>query len=123
MDLADVYRMPWARVDAASSGVNFMDQVIQIAGALLILIAFMAAQLGRLSVESQSYLALNLVGSVILAVLALYEQQWGFLLLEVVWAVVSLWSLVQVLRHGGPPSAHPPSPPRDASVVRRSRLD
>lgn len=78
-----------------------MDQVIQIAGALLILAAFIAAQLGRLSLDSQSYLALNLVGSAILAVLALYERQWGFLLLEVVWAIVSLWSLVQVLSESG----------------------
>jgi hypothetical protein len=41
---------------------------------------------------------LNLVGSVILAVLAWHEDQLGFLLLESVWALVSAWSLVQVLR-------------------------
>lgn len=72
-----------------------MDQVVQVAGALLILAAFAAAQFGRLDVESKSYLWLNLVGSVILAVLALLEEQWGFLLLEVVWAVVSAYSLVR----------------------------
>jgi hypothetical protein len=75
-----------------------MDQVIQVAGALLILAGFAAAQFGWLTVSSRAYLVLNLAGSVILTYLAWAEEQWGFLLLEVVWAAVSLWSLVRVLR-------------------------
>jgi hypothetical protein len=72
-----------------------MDQVVQVVGALLILAGFAAAQFGKLDVESKTYLWLNLVGSVILAALALHEEQWGFLLLEGVWAIVSAYSLVR----------------------------
>ena len=72
-----------------------MDQVVQVVGALLILAGFAAAQFGKLDVESKIYLWLNLVGSVILAALAWHEKQWGFLLLESVWAVVSAYSLVR----------------------------
>ena len=79
-----------------------MDQLIQVAGALLILAAFAGQQLGRISAASRLYLLLNLVGSVVLAVLAVIEEQWGFVLLEGVWAVVSAWSLIQLLR-GHPP--------------------
>jgi hypothetical protein len=52
------------------------------------------------------YLALNLVGSGLLAVLAWHEEQWGFLLLEGVWALVSLWGLIQVLRGRPTAEAH-----------------
>ena len=73
-----------------------MDQIVQVAGALLILIAFAGLQIGRISAASRLYVVLNLVGSVILAVLAAYEQQWGFLLLESAWAIVSAWALLQI---------------------------
>ncbi len=83
-----------------------MDQVVQVVGALLILAGFAGQQMGRISAISRTYLVLNLVGSAILAVLALDAEQWGFVLLETVWAAVSAWSLVQVLR-GRPPTLAP----------------
>lgn len=80
-----------------------MDQLIQIIGALLILAGFAAVQFERMRPDSRLYLALNLVGSAILAVLAWVESQWGFLLLESVWAIVSAWGLWVALF--GPPRA------------------
>jgi hypothetical protein len=74
-----------------------MDQLVQIFGSLLILIAFVSAQRGALSAQSGRYVLLNLAGSTILAVLAAHEQQYGFLLLELCWAMVSAWSLVQMV--------------------------
>jgi len=71
-----------------------VDQVIQIIGALLILGAFAANQLGRMATDSRVYLALNLVGSVILCLLAITSGQLGFVLLEGVWAIVSGWGLL-----------------------------
>jgi hypothetical protein len=68
-----------------------VDQIVQIAGALAILAAYALAQLGRLDQRSTSYLTLNLVGSVVLTVLAWHEEQWGFFLLEGVWAIVSAY--------------------------------
>jgi hypothetical protein len=82
-----------------------MDQVIQIVGALLILSAYAAAQFHYLDQDSMTYLVLNLFGSAILAVLAVHEEQWGFLLLEGVWAIVTAWSIFRALR-GAPASAH-----------------
>jgi hypothetical protein len=81
-------------------------QLVQVAGALLILVAFTAAQVGAVGPHHRGYLVLNLVGSAVLAVLAWVESQYGFLLLEGVWAVVSAWGLVQVLRGRAPTSAH-----------------
>ena len=79
-----------------------MDQLVQIIGALLILAGFAAVQFERMRPDSRLYLTLNLVGSAILAVLAWVETQWGFLLLETVWAIVSAWGLWVAL--SSPPS-------------------
>jgi hypothetical protein len=84
-----------------------MDQVVQVLGALLILVAYAAAQFGALDQHSRVYLVLNLIGSAVLALLAWREEQWGFLLLEGVWAVVSLWALVRVQRGESPAELHP----------------
>ncbi len=75
-----------------------IDQVVQVGGALLILAAFILAQMGRLETDSLPYLGLNLVGSTILAIDAWIGAEWGFLLLEGVWAIVSAVGLVRVLR-------------------------
>jgi hypothetical protein len=83
---------------AAADGGGLAYQLVQVGGSVLILAGFAAAQAGRVSIDSRRYLALNLVGSAILAVLAWIDTQWGFLLLEGVWALVSLWSLIQVMR-------------------------
>ena len=80
-----------------------MGQTVQFAGAILILVAFILGQLRVLRLESYVYLWLNFVGSVVLTADAWHGQQWGFVLLEGVWALVSLWGIAARLR--GRPSA------------------
>ena len=79
-----------------------LGQLFELAGALLILAAFALNQFRGLDRHAPPYLLLNLAGSVILAVLAGLHQQWGFVLLQAVWGVVSLWDLIGLLRRGAP---------------------
>ena len=79
-----------------------MGVAIQVAGSLLVLAGFALAQWGVLDVKSKRYLVLNTLGSAVLAVDAFFGQQWGFLLLEGVWAIVSAVSLITVLANRPP---------------------
>ena len=75
-----------------------MTVFLQIAGAVLVLSGFVLAQFGVLGDRSPTYLIVNFLGGVLLAVLALLDRQWGFLLLEGVWALVSLRGLAVARR-------------------------
>jgi hypothetical protein len=76
-----------------------MIQVLQLLGALFVLLPFAWSQLGELSVSSARYLAMNLIGSGLLAAVAIIEVRWGFLLLEAIWALVAGWQLSRTVRN------------------------
>lgn len=71
---------------------------LQLLGALLIVSGFVLSQAGKLDPHAYPYQIINLVGAVILTVLAYQDQRWGFVLLEGVWTVISLVGLVMLLR-------------------------
>jgi hypothetical protein len=87
-----------------AKGACVLLQVISVLGALAILGAYAANLLGWLGPANLSYSVANLIGSGILTFIAVVDQQLGFILLEGVWALVSLWGVIQVLR-GRPPEA------------------
>jgi hypothetical protein len=63
-------------------------------------VPFGLSQMGRLDSRSRSYLLLNLAGSVTMAGDAAATSQWGFLLLEGAWAVMSAIGLMRVSGSG-----------------------
>jgi hypothetical protein len=69
-------------------------------GAVAILLPFALFQLGRLSPHSAPYLWLNLAGSALLTWAAWAHEQWGFLILQGVWTLVTLWSIGKLAGRG-----------------------
>ena len=75
-----------------------MLQAISVLGALSILIAYAANQLGWIGPSRLSYTLANLAGAGILTAVAIVDRQIGFFLLQGGWTLVSLWGTVKVLR-------------------------
>jgi hypothetical protein len=73
-------------------------QGFSVIGATLILVAFVALQRRRWTSESPIYLWFNLVGAVFLGVVAVADRRIGFIVIEVVWAAVSILTLVRIAR-------------------------
>jgi hypothetical protein len=73
-----------------------MDPLVQVAGALLVLAAYLLLQVGVVTQRSRLYTWFNLIGASVLAVDAFVEEQWGFLLLEGVWALIAAVGLVRL---------------------------
>lgn len=77
------------------------EQMVQVAGALLLLAGFVGVQAGRLRPEGLPALLLNAGGSGVLAVLAWRGADWGFLLLEAVWCLVALGGIARFAARRG----------------------
>ena len=84
-----------------------MSEVLQWAGAVLVLAAFVLSQWGVWAVRSYRYLTFNFLGGGGLAASAAITHQWGFVLLEGVWALVAGRGLAVRLSNR---AAAPPSP-------------
>jgi hypothetical protein len=76
-------------------------QTISILGALAILGAYAANQLGWINPSQLSYTVANFAGAAILTVVAIADGQLGFVLLQGAWTLVSLVGMVAILRGGG----------------------
>jgi uncharacterized membrane protein len=70
-------------------------QIVSVTGAVLVLLGYAALQRGMLGREDRWFNVLNLVGSALLAWIAIADRRWGFILLEVAWAVLSVPPLLR----------------------------
>jgi hypothetical protein len=75
-----------------------MSEVLQWSAAVIVLVAFACSQRGIWPVTSYRYLLLNLIGGAGLSAAAALSHQWGFVLLEGVWALVAGWGISARLR-------------------------
>jgi hypothetical protein len=73
-------------------------QIVSLAGALLILVAYVGHQLKWMRPEGVTYNLMNAAGSGILAYVAFRPFQVGFVVMETAWVVISLYALLRSRR-------------------------
>ena len=81
--------------------ITWFHQALSLVGAALILVAYTAHQMHWMDSRAATYNLLNAAGAAILAYVALRPFQAGFAIMESVWTVVSVFSLVKALRASG----------------------
>jgi hypothetical protein len=75
--------------------ISMARQAASFVGALLILVAYVGHQMGWMNARGAAYNILNALGSAILAYIAFHPFQIGFVILEVVWTVISIYALLR----------------------------
>jgi drug/metabolite transporter (DMT)-like permease len=73
-------------------------QVLSVIGAVMVLTAYALIQSGVWRELDPGYLALNIVGSLMLGVVAIADQRVGFILLEFAWAGLGFIGVARALK-------------------------
>lgn len=74
---------------------EMLYQIISLVGAIMILVAYASNQRGWLDKDRPTYNLLNLVGSGLLAWVAIVDRRVGFIFLESAWALLSIPPLLK----------------------------
>ena len=73
-------------------------QLISVLGALMVLSAYGLLQSGVWSELHTGYLAFNIIGSLLLAIVAIEDQRVGFIFLEFAWAALGLIGVARAVK-------------------------
>jgi hypothetical protein len=73
-------------------------QIASFIAAMVILIAYVGHQTRRMNADGVAYNLMNAAGSGVLTYVALRPFQVGFVVLEAVWAIVSVYAVLRAVR-------------------------
>jgi fluoride ion exporter CrcB/FEX len=73
-------------------------QVLSVVGALMVLTAYALIQSGIWRELDAGYLALNIIGSLLLGIVAIEDQRAGFILLEFAWAGLGFIGVARAIK-------------------------
>lgn len=79
--------------------MNLALQITSFLAAMIILVAYIGHQTRRMDANGLAYNVMNAIGSGVLTYIAFRPFQVGFVVLEGVWAVVSVYAIARALRH------------------------
>jgi hypothetical protein len=70
-------------------------QLVSVLGAVMVLAAYVALQRRWLLLSDRWYYGLNFGGAALLTLVAVVHRQWGFILVEGMWALISIPPLLR----------------------------
>jgi len=74
--------------------MNFIDWVGSV-GVFQVLLAYFLNSIGKISTKELSFILLNLIGASMACIASILLNYWPFIVLEGLWALVSLYSLIK----------------------------
>jgi hypothetical protein len=81
--------------------MTMVIQGVSVLGAVMVLGAYAMIQVGAWRELDAGYLALNVVGSLLLGIVAVLERQVGFILLEFAWAALAVFGVIRAIKARG----------------------
>jgi len=78
--------------------LTWASDIIGCIGTLIILIVYALLQLGKIESSSFAYSFWNVVGAVLILNSLLFSWNWAAVLMEISWAIISLYGMLKALR-------------------------
>lgn len=77
---------------------SIFGDIIGIGGVLLIVIAYVLMQLGRMDPKKVTFSLLNTLGAVFILISLLYDWNLASFIMEIIWISISLYGLYKAVR-------------------------
>lgn len=75
--------------------MEYLVQICGWVGTFLIVLAYYMVSNGKIEAEDPRYQLMNLIGSLAIGVLVVYQKAWAAVTLEVIWAVIAIGVMVR----------------------------
>jgi cell division protein FtsW (lipid II flippase) len=76
--------------------MEIFSETVGWVGAFLVVLAFFLVSTKRIKATSRRYELLNLFGAIGVGVNVFYQQSWPALVLQIIWALIAVYSLVKI---------------------------
>ncbi len=78
--------------------MEIFSQIVGWVGTLLVVLAYFLVSNNKISAESKKYQLMNLFGAIGIGFNVFYQQAWPAFTLQIIWAIIAIFSIIKSLR-------------------------